>query len=65
MKQKLFINVCMAPDLEKPTQEKDKKHKDGAKGQQWHIPYSVNKIRMDQDKGIGIEIVVVLMFQNR
>jgi len=43
----------MAPDIEKPSQDKDKKNnKENAKGVQWHIPYSVGKIRMDQDKGI-------------
>lgn len=51
--QKLFINVCQSADIEKPSQDKDKKHNDNlGKGQQWHIPYSVGKIRMDQDKGI-------------
>ncbi len=48
--QKLFVNICMAPELEKPTQEKEK-NKENEKGQQWHIPYSCGKIRMDQDKG--------------
>ena len=43
----------MTPELEKPTQEKDKKsNKENEKGVQWHIPYSCGKIRMDQDKGI-------------
>ena len=58
--QKLFINICMTPELEKPSQEKSKNGKENAKGQQWHIPYSCGKPRMDQDKGIIYSLRKVL-----
>jgi len=50
----------MTPELEKPSQEKSKNGKENAKGQQWHIPYSCGKPRMDQDKGIIYSLRKVL-----
>jgi len=61
--QKLFINICQAPDIEKPAQEKGiKSNKENAKGTQWHIPYSVGKIRMDQDKDKSVCQTVDIAF---
>jgi len=50
--QKLFINVCMAADVDPPTHTKQKKGKDSEKGVQWSVPYSAGKMRLDQNKGI-------------
>ncbi len=50
--QKLYINICMAADVEQPTNKKQKKGKDSEKGVQWSVPYSAGKMRLDQNKGI-------------
>ncbi|CAD8102236.1 unnamed protein product [Paramecium sonneborni] len=46
--QKFFINICSTGVLDKPQSETITQN--GQTGQNWKIPYSIGKIRYDQDK---------------
>ncbi|CAD8191628.1 unnamed protein product [Paramecium pentaurelia] len=46
--QKFFINICSTGVIDKPQSETITQN--GQTGQNWKIPYSIGKIRYDQDK---------------
>ena len=47
-KQKFFINICSAEEIDKPTSEPTP-GQSAKKGLHWRIPYSCGKPRLDQD----------------
>lgn len=49
---KFFVNVCSHPEVNKPKVSGTVFNKDGSrKGQNWSIPYTLSKTRLDKDNG--------------
>lgn len=49
--QKLFVNVCSAKEVQKPTST-ESTDKSKGRGLHWQVPYSVGAIRPDQDSSM-------------